>query len=139
MSSNQPVGPEGPKESESIWKDPKVVEDYRSAEKVTLAFARSLVEQSGILSVERKEEGLSIVDHACGTGVVSVALHEMLPDWKFEYRWKLTCADLSEAMLDAVQAKIDAEGWENTDTVIADLQQNTLPSAHYTHVFVSFG
>lgn len=139
MSSNQTTGSEAPKGPESIWKDPKVVEDYRSAEKVTVVFARSLVEQSGILSTERGEEALSILDHACGTGVVSGVLHEKLSDWKVKSEWKLTCADLSEAMIDAVKARINAEGWKNTDTAVVDLQKARLPSAHYTHVFVSFG
>ncbi|KAM5469143.1 hypothetical protein MauCBS54593_004495 [Microsporum audouinii] len=138
MKSSNPAGSEQPQGSEDIWKDPKVVEDYRSAEKVTIAFARSLVEQSGILSIRTEEERLSILDNACGTGAVSAVLHEMLHDWKAENGWTLTCADLSEAMINAVQEKIDAEGWTNTETVIVDMQKTGLPANSYTHVFASF-
>ncbi|KAF3480388.1 uncharacterized protein GIQ15_05735 [Arthroderma uncinatum] len=127
-----------PNGTEDIWNDPKIVEDYRSAEKVTVVFARSLIEQSGILSIQREGKPLSILDHACGTGAVSAVLHEMLPDWKIDDGWKLTCADLSGAMIDAVKAKIDAEEWGNTDTAIADLHRTGLYTGHYTHVFVSF-
>ncbi|KAK2836983.1 hypothetical protein FQN49_006527 [Arthroderma sp. PD_2] len=133
-----PIRSESPKVSEDIWNDPKIVKDYRSAEKVTLAFAKSLVEQSGILSIRRVGEPMCILDNACGTGAVSVVLHGMLPDWKVKNGWNLTCADLSGAMIDAVKTKIDAEGWGNTSTVIEDIQGTSLPAAHYTHVFASF-
>lgn len=139
MSSTTPARSEEPRDGENIFSDPKIVEDYRSAEKVTVVFARSLVEQSGILSLLGEGEPLSILDNACGTGAVSVILHEMLPDWKVKNGWKLTCADLSEAMIDAVRAKIGADGWGNTDTAVTDLQATGFPAANYTHVFVSFG
>ncbi|EFQ99087.1 hypothetical protein MGYG_02101 [Nannizzia gypsea CBS 118893] len=138
MKPSTPTASEQQQGTEDIWKDPKVVEDYRSAEKVTTAFATSLIEQSGILSIRSEEESLSILDNACGTGAVSAVLHEMLPDWKTKCKWKLTCADLSEAMVNAVKEKIEVEGWGNTDTAVADLQETGLPASNYSHVFASF-
>nr|KMM64586.1 hypothetical protein CPAG_00938 [Coccidioides posadasii RMSCC 3488] len=135
MPPNSTACPRGSNKSEAIWRDPKIVADYRSAEKVTVVFAKSLVEQSGILSTAKEQTPLVILDNACGTGAVSMVLHDMLNDLT---GWKLTCADFSEAMIDAVKDTIKHEGWKNTDTAIADLQETGFSTAHYTHVFASF-
>ncbi|KAI1972891.1 hypothetical protein LOZ53_001968 [Ophidiomyces ophidiicola] len=126
-----------PDTRENIWNDPKIVEDYRISERVTVVFARSLVDQSGVISDIDNEKPLCILDNACGTGALSLVLQETLRNRSSG--WKLTCADLSEAMVGSVAARIKEEGWKNTDTAVADMQATGLSANYYTHVFACFG
>lgn len=122
---------------ETMWNDPNIGSKYRAAERATLPFARELVQRSRITSVTA-DTPLNVLDQACGTGVVGLALHDMLAG-RPETSWKLTCTDVSQPMLDAFQERVKTAGWKNTDAKISDIQKNGLLSAQYTHVFSSFG
>jgi ubiquinone/menaquinone biosynthesis C-methylase UbiE len=122
---------------DKIWNNPNIGKQYHAAEMVTLVFARELVAQSRIVSVPI-DTPLSVLDQACGTGVVALALHEALTE-RTETSWSLTCTDMSQNMLDVLQERVEIAGWKNTDVKISDIQKNGLLSAQYSHVFSSFG
>jgi ubiquinone/menaquinone biosynthesis C-methylase UbiE len=131
---------------QEIWKQPDIGIIYRSIERVTGQFAKTLVEQSGITTALQGKKGkLNILDQACGTGVVAVALHDAFAATstsegsnKEEIDWHLQCTDLSQPMLNAVQERINQEGWKDTETAHSDMLKNGLESDKYDYVFASF-
>ncbi|RFU29242.1 hypothetical protein B7463_g7109, partial [Scytalidium lignicola] len=118
-----------------IFNSPDITSLYRAAEKVTGAFAKIMIEQSGVTTT--KEQPLVLLDQGSGLGAVATALHEAL-DKTPEKEWHLTCADISKPMMETLQNKIQTEGWQNTEVIHADMQKSGLPSSHYSHVFASF-
>lgn len=123
-----------------IFNDDRFVRIYKTGEKVTGEFARSLIEQSGLVmdADTNPEKPLVVLDNACGSGIVSSLLHQQL-DEKVKENWQLTCGDISEAMLEYTRGRLQSEGWRNTEVKIVDAQETGLPSAHYTHVITAFG
>ncbi|KAJ5496170.1 Methyltransferase type 11 [Penicillium fimorum] len=57
---------------------------------------------------------LAILDQACGTGVVEVALHDAIRS-QSQKCWHLTCTDVSSSMIAAIQERIQGSDWENTN------------------------
>lgn len=112
-----------------------MVSDYRTAEKTTLPYARDLVKQSGVASAAG--EPLTILDQACGIGVVAVALHDAFRNQPGKH-WRLTCTDVSDSMIAAIQERIQENGWENTDAAVSDILETYFPEGQYTHVFGAF-
>ncbi|KAI4272855.1 MAG: hypothetical protein L6R38_006493 [Xanthoria sp. 2 TBL-2021] len=108
---------------------------YRNAEVVTAPFGRSLIEKAGLLSPNL--DNITILDNACGTGVVSSALHEMMP-LSTKGRMKLTMGDFSEPMLKVARERCEAEGWVHTEGRIVDAQKTNLPDSTFSHVLTSF-
>jgi len=125
--------------SQSYWKaaSSKTVSDYKSlAERITGPLARRLIEQTGVL--QAKQTPLVVLDNACGTGVVSHELFNLLDDSAKE-NLDLTCGDLSEGMVSSIQERITANGWKGAKSQIVDAQNTGLPSNNFTHVITSFG
>ncbi|KAL1862035.1 hypothetical protein Plec18170_000859 [Paecilomyces lecythidis] len=122
-------------ELKALWEDPAFASRYRFAEVITGPYAKHLVEQARIEST--KERPLVILDNACGTGVVADKLQRLL-DEEAKSNMQLTCADISEVMLEITKKRIQEEGWKNIETKIVDAQKTGLPSSHYSHVFASF-
>ncbi|OQD63822.1 hypothetical protein PENPOL_c008G09144 [Penicillium polonicum] len=109
--------------------------NYRTAEKTTLPYAIDLVKQSGVASTAGQP--LAILDQACGTGVVAVALHDAFRSQP-EKDWRLTCTDVSSSMVAAIQERIQKSGWENTDAAVSDVLKTGFPEDQYTHIFGAF-
>lgn len=87
---------------------------YRAAHKATSVFARTLVKQSGVIDAAAKsvsssdeDNGLVILDQACGTGAVAEALYDIFDSAHGEQgarpNWRLQCTDLSPQMLEAME------------------------------------
>ncbi|KAL8712495.1 MAG: hypothetical protein Q9220_003343 [cf. Caloplaca sp. 1 TL-2023] len=115
---------------------------YKNAETITGAFARTLIQEAGLLeeppsSSSSPDGRLTILDNAGGIGAVTAALHDMLPQSSIE-KMELTCGDFSEPMLKAAEERIGEKGWANTKTKIVDAQQMDLPSETFTHVLTNF-
>ena len=96
---------------------------YKNAEVVTAPFGRHLIEKAGLLSPNL--DSLTILDNACGTGVMSAALHEMLPT-STKSRMKLTMGDFSETMLKIAKERCASERWMHTEGKIVDAQVCTI-------------
>ncbi|KAL8778936.1 MAG: hypothetical protein Q9213_007171, partial [Squamulea squamosa] len=92
---------------------------FKSAEIVTAPFGRALIEKAGLLDPDI--DNLTILDNACGTGVVAAALHEMVPA-ETRGRMKLTLGDFSERMLAVAKERCEREGWVDTEARIVDAQ-----------------
>ncbi|KAL8951303.1 MAG: hypothetical protein Q9222_002725, partial [Ikaeria aurantiellina] len=105
--------------SSSFFKQADMGRRYKNAEAITGAFARTLIEKAGLLSPPSMH--LSILDNAGGTGVVTAALHDLLPQSTKE-NMDLTCGDFAEPMLQAAGERIKENGWVNTTTKLVDAQ-----------------
>ncbi|KAL8650430.1 MAG: hypothetical protein Q9226_005144, partial [Calogaya cf. arnoldii] len=92
---------------------------YKNAEVVTGPFGRDMIEKAGLLSSNL--DNITVLDNACGTGVVSAALHKMMPV-ATKGRMKLTMGDFSEPMLNVAKERCEAEGWVHTEGRIVDAQ-----------------
>ncbi|KAL2012609.1 hypothetical protein VTN00DRAFT_134 [Thermoascus crustaceus] len=121
-----------------MWNDQKLVALYRSGEKLTRPHAKHLIEQSRVAYC--KEIPLVIFDNACGTGVISSLLHEIV-DERCE---KQLGTDLRRhiggddpAMVGCTKGRIEEEGRKNAEAQVVDAQQTGLPSAHFTHIFIA--
>ncbi|KAL8772278.1 MAG: hypothetical protein Q9209_002490 [Squamulea sp. 1 TL-2023] len=113
----------------------KMARRYESAEIVTRPFGHALIEKASLL--DPKVDDLTILDNACGTGVVAATLHEMIPA-ETRGRMKLTLGDFSEPMLKVARERCEKEGWVDTDARIVDAQKTGLPDATFSHVLTNF-
>jgi ubiquinone/menaquinone biosynthesis C-methylase UbiE len=104
--------------AKALWENPEVAKQYKTAERWTSPPGRRLIEQSGLLS--DKKDSVAILDNACGTGVITAALHEMMSKDAVE-NMKLTCSDLSPVMLEATKQRVATEGWK-AETKVADAE-----------------
>jgi methylase of polypeptide subunit release factors len=94
---------------------------YKIGEKFTAHFASALLERARFQEDLSKFEKLVVLDNACGTGIVSAKLMEMVGD-QHATKVSLTCADISERLLVSVKERIERTPWPNAKTVIADAQ-----------------
>ena len=102
-----------------FWKDTRVAQLYKASERVTGPPARYLIQQIGLLHVHKGP--LIVLDNACGTGVVSSQLYEML-DAGAKERLRLTCGDFSDKMVQLVQQRIVESEWKGAKAQIIDAQ-----------------
>ncbi|KAL8976201.1 MAG: hypothetical protein Q9205_007747, partial [Flavoplaca limonia] len=105
--------------TETFFHNTKIGQRYKNAEVVTGPFGRHLIEKAGLPSPNL--DNLTILDNACGTGVMSAALHEILP-MSTKSRMKLTMGDFSEPMLKVANERCASEGWVHTEGRIVDAQ-----------------
>lgn len=125
---------------EAFFKSEAYAASFKRGEMVTYPFARMLVEQSK-MTTESKVYSNSppvVLDNACGTGVISSILNQKL-DTTIKQSWRLTCGDISPAVLQYTQRRMEEEGWQNAETKVVDSQTPDLPSACFTHIFTAFG
>jgi ubiquinone/menaquinone biosynthesis C-methylase UbiE len=127
-------------ELEALFKSEAYADSFKRGEMVTYPFAQMLVEQSQFATgcKAQPDQPPVVLDNACGTGVVSSILNQKL-DPIVKKSWKLTCGDISSAVLQHTQHRMETEGWQNAETKIVDAQTCDLPSTFYTHVFTAFG
>jgi ubiquinone/menaquinone biosynthesis C-methylase UbiE len=64
---------------------------------------------------------LKVLDNACGSGTVTDKIMEALTGEQ-KQRMFLTCADLSDVMVDGMKEHIAESGWKQVDAVKADAQ-----------------
>ena len=125
------------KKEKLAWDTPDFAQMYTSAEKLTGSYAQFLLERANISNLDEEQE-LVVLDQACGTGIVSVKLMDMLSDI-LKVKLDLTCADFADAMVDFTEKRIEQAGWINARAVKADAMDTKLPSSNYTHIFLNFG
>lgn len=125
---------------ETFFKEDKFVNQYKTGEHITGQFAKTLIDQSGLVanSKANPDTPLVVLDNACGTGIVSSILQKELDD-QAKKNLKLTCGDISPGMLDYVKHRIGEENWQNVEVKVVDAQDSGLPSSHFTHAIASFG
>lgn len=143
-----------PKQDELMWDSPEFAKMYTSAEKLTGPYAQDLLDRTIVPDLnndndKNENKDLIVLDLACGTGIVSARLMEILyksdgddkgdAKGRTRARLSLTCSDLADAMVDAVTNRIKACGWPNAQALKADAMDTKLPSAEYTHIWMNFG
>ncbi|KAJ5353109.1 hypothetical protein N7452_002083 [Penicillium brevicompactum] len=124
---------------QTFFKSEQYADSFKRGELVTYVFAKSLVEQSKLITTSKIHPNapLAVLDNACGTGAVSSILNETL-DVETKKHWKLTCGDISSAVLKYTERRMQDENWQNSETKLVDAQSPQLPSAFYDYVFTAF-
>lgn len=103
----------------SLWNDDRIAQKYLATERVTGPPARHMIRKVGLLHAGQGP--FVVLDNACGTGVVTYQLYEML-DESAKERLRLTCGDLSERMVQATQERINANEWKGAKAQVVDAQ-----------------
>ncbi|KAJ4412527.1 hypothetical protein N0V82_008752 [Gnomoniopsis sp. IMI 355080] len=93
--------------------------------------ARNMIARIGLGA--STTEPFTLLDHGCGLGVVAPVLMETVPRDVLE-RSSVVSADLSEKLVESVQARSEREGWVNCEARVVDAQNSGLPSESFTHV-----
>ncbi|KAJ5112532.1 Acetylaranotin bis-thiomethyltransferase [Penicillium argentinense] len=123
---------------ETIFMDKKFVDNYKTGEHITGEFAQSLLDQSGIKEANgNPKKSLVVLDNACGSGVVSNILNQVL-DHQVLANWKLICGDISPGMLEYTRNRMEKEKWQNAEIKTVDSQDTKLPTEYFTHVITAF-
>lgn len=107
------------------WEDEEIASKYKLADRFTAKPAKRLIEQSGLL--QRTEKPLVILDNACGTGIVTAVLHDML-DQDVKDRMQITCGDFSSRMIQSVQEMIATNKWKGIEAQVVDGQVHKMKS-----------
>ncbi|KAL4882494.1 S-adenosyl-L-methionine-dependent methyltransferase [Aspergillus karnatakaensis] len=125
----------------SAWKDmmknEKLVQTYKSSEKASAPFVETLLQQSGIVSEANDfpDKTLVVLDLGCGTGIVSSLLNKQVRN--NNVAMKITCCDITDAMLAYTEHRSQEEGWQNAEFKHVDAQKTGLPSDTFTHIFAA--
>lgn len=113
MASTTPTPATKPAEK-LVWDFPEFSKMYVNAEKITGPYGKLLLQKAGIEKTLQKEENekLVVLDQACGTGVVTKNLMEMLKSHpKQKETVEVTCADFADSMVEFVGKRSVEEGW----------------------------
>ena len=103
-----------------FWDDPKFSAMYKQAEKFTGTFAKLMLEQAEFPKDAETLDKLTVLDNACGTGVVSGHIVNTLGD-NAKSKLDLTCADFADSMVDFTKNRAETSNWP-AKTVKADAQ-----------------
>ncbi|CAG8955042.1 hypothetical protein HYFRA_00007056 [Hymenoscyphus fraxineus] len=119
-----------------LWDTPSFTTNYLKAEHITRPCAALLLQRTGLEKAlqdpEYAGEKLVVLDQACGTGVVTKALMDILVGDRNKVR--VTSADFAEAMVQFVRGRTECEGWGEV------VEGKThLPANKYTHLLFNFG
>lgn len=95
-----------------------------------------LVSQMGITANASKP--VSLFDNACGSGVLTQEVRATLPKDVLSQS-TFFCADSSEAMVNLVKKRVEAEGWAHTGVKTLNAMDTRLPDNSFTHVGIGLG
>lgn len=102
-----------------LFADPKIARNFKAMEPTVSPFARALILQAFHQDVDNIRKPLTILDNACGTGIISEQLFDILGE-STKKGMKLVCGDLSEVMVNYVKEKIEEKGWKNAEARVVD-------------------
>ncbi|KAL4957160.1 S-adenosyl-L-methionine-dependent methyltransferase [Aspergillus filifer] len=119
-----------------MFKSTDFVRRYKLAEQLTSLFSGPLITQSG-LATSSSAKPLTILDNACGTGVVSSAIQKILCG-QDKKEWKLASGDFSEAMIECTKERAREEKWVNSEVMLVDAMDTKLESEAFSHVLTGF-
>jgi len=122
--------------STNFWVSKDIAKSYNGTERVTGPPGARLIERAGLLKI--KDEPLVILDNACGTGLITALLHDMLSP-EVTKDMHVTCGDISPAMIAATSERIAEKGWKDVEAKIVDAQNTGLPDNTFTHVLTNIG
>jgi ubiquinone/menaquinone biosynthesis C-methylase UbiE len=108
-----------------------------AAEKFTVWYAEKLVKAAKLDQIS-DDEDLVVLDLACGTGIVSKSLTDVLND-KQKANLDLTCADFADSMVDFAGPRVQTFGVKSAQAVKADAIDTKLPGDKFSHILLNFG
>ena len=80
------------------------------------------MEKSGVIDAIQKGP-IKVLDNACGTGIVADTIYARLEKSDAaQDNLTLVATDLGPAMVEAMQAKIDKNGWKKASAQVVDMQ-----------------
>jgi ubiquinone/menaquinone biosynthesis C-methylase UbiE len=103
-----------------FYKDSHIVDTYKGFTAITGPPGRHLIKQAKLLEPSNGGS-LIILDNACGTGLITSLLYEMLGDSEKE-KLQIICGDFSEGMVNVVQETINTCGWKGAKAQLVDAQ-----------------
>ncbi|VUC20503.1 unnamed protein product [Clonostachys rosea] len=95
--------------------------------------ATPLLEQMGL--GEGTAQPFALLDGACGSGVVTQEVQRMVPRAVLEGS-SIVASDSSEALVDLMRTRVEAEGWVNTEVNVLDAMDTKLPENAFSHVAI---
>ncbi|CAI6091194.1 unnamed protein product [Clonostachys chloroleuca] len=93
--------------------------------------ASPLLQQMGL--GEGTTEPFALLDGACGSGVVTQEVQRTVPRAVLEGS-SIVASDSSEALVDLVRTRVEAEGWVNTEAKVLDAMDTKLAENSFSHV-----
>lgn len=99
-----------------VWQDADAARKYESAEKATRAFAKIIVEKSGLA---KSSSDSYIFDLATGSGAAVKELYDAVPKEKWG-QLKVLGGDISPIMLGYLTKRGEKEGWTGLETQVLD-------------------
>ncbi|KAM0435913.1 hypothetical protein ACHAPT_002805 [Fusarium lateritium] len=90
-----------------------------------------LPRQMGI--TDKASTPVAFLDNACGSGVLTHAVQQILPKDVLE-KSTFLCADNAEGMVNLSKKRVGLDGWVNTEVNKLDATNSELPESSFTHV-----
>ncbi|GLB44709.1 putative methyltransferase required for the conversion of demethylmenaquinol (DMKH2) to menaquinol (MKH2) [Lyophyllum shimeji] len=118
-----------------FFADKNIAKTYSSAERATSPPARALLLQAGLHSPG--DGSYEILDNACGTGVVTMALIQAFKGK--EEQLKVVCGDFSPRMVEAVKERISQVDGLQAEARELNGQAMEIEQNRFTHVLTNFG
>ncbi|PVH93106.1 S-adenosyl-L-methionine-dependent methyltransferase [Periconia macrospinosa] len=117
------------------WVSEQVAAKVKISEVLTKPWATIMIQESGITS---SKDAAYALDLACGTGVITATLYELLPPKEWQ-RVKVMGSDVNESMLSQLKKRGEASGWPGIETKVMSGLDPSLPSNTFTHIFINMG
>lgn len=109
-------------------------------ERITGQFAQDTIEQSGLPNQATITQKLTVLDHACGSGVVTKQLlGKDLLEKDAQAKLEITCLDLADAMVGTTQNWVTKSGWNDVTVMKGDAMNTGLPSSTFDYILWNFG
>jgi len=106
-------------------------------DRFTAVTAREMIKRSGILDLPQ-DTPLSVLDNACGTGIVTKTLYES-EEFAGRENVEVLCTDISEKMVASVNQHAAKQGWKTVRGQVANALDSKLPKEEFTHTFTNVG
>ena len=100
------------------WKSEEFAKQYSAAEAMTGPFGLHLLQQCGLDRADGSED-IVLFDNATGTGIVLKHLYDVLSS-AAKSRLQVVAGDISPSMIQAVQGRIEGNGWEHVTAKVID-------------------
>ena len=98
----------------------------KQAGNIMAPFAELLLRQAHFPPpVAHTGEKFHVLDNACGAGTVSKIVVEVVAKQDQSNNMALTCADLSDWMIDGMNGYVATNGWKQVEAIKTDAQVRT--------------
>lgn len=99
-----------------VWQEQDIATRYTGGQRAILPAAYRLIDLSGVVNAPAPR---IIFDTACGTGIVTLLLHDGAGLKEGD---GVVVGDISEGMIKSFAPQVEANGWTETEVKIIDAQ-----------------